>query len=227
METNVKFFMVIRLFLAVIATTSLASLGVACSPSNLEPSSLATMPHLDGGQIVPTVTPTIMGTSNVVFQPAQNELITSSEGYIDIYKNILQGYEDVLSDQTLPQGTRDALIAEMAVIQVESTQWAAPAPTFDPNIDVEDFAATLEADLATLIAIDELTMTPEPTSTKEFGFIIDPDYAFYSRWPNGVARGAWRGYVNGIETFVQTGGIRYSNYNMGMVGIVISNEKFG
>ncbi len=48
---------------------------------------------------------------------------------IDIYKKYSsKDYEDILSDQTLPQETRNTLIAEMATIQGRDTQWAMPAP---------------------------------------------------------------------------------------------------
>ena len=141
-----------------------ALLFVACQVTSLESGSPTNSRMIDNSAFSVTETP-------APYVPSPEAYATSmaqggdadGDGRIDIYGNILQGYEDILSDTTLPQATRDMFVAEMATIEAAATEWAIPAPTFDPKIDAEDFASTLEAELATLIANDEITMTPKPT----------------------------------------------------------------
>ena len=139
---------------------------------------------------------------------------------IDIYGSILNGYEDVLNEEILPQETLVAMVWEMATIESEATLVAMPIPTDDPDLDLDSFAATAESFNATAIAIMDLTYTPQPTYAPLMGILyapaedalpLSPRFAIY---PNS----AWRGYVNGQNVFLQIG--RVNNAKGERVGFI-------
>lgn len=198
----------------------LSLLNIGCQPVEIEPDILESRQSSSvSGQtiILPTITPTSLSshTSQQVNQADSNS--TEGEyGQIDIYRTILQRYDELLNDPNLPQETRTALLIEQATIAADATEWALPVPTFDPEID---WAATGESLLATEEARDYLTSTPEPTHAPtmgmRYGELAESDPRSPARTNSG-----WRGYVQGSEIIAKVGRLGWSeNGYLGFVSL--------
>ena len=209
----------LTLFCAFLFLWLFAGLLTACSPNGNEPVFQAT-----GTTTPETLLPLSTATAyDFLVEPNVNQ--NSEEPYYyegwSIYDNLLEGYADFLADPELPLLTREALLDELPTIQAEATEWAKPIATID--IPHEDMLATIDADLATGVAIRDLTETPRPTPTLVFGLLntgYGTEIVFTGRGTWGI--NAWRGYINSDLVFIRTGG----NQQMkGIVAITVNESR--